>query len=120
MFKLVVLYALLAIAVAEPGLYHGARLGYAVPAVAAVPAAPTIAAVSAGYSRTYRTDIIHVPAVASYAVAAPVAYAAAPIAHAAIAAPVERAAFAAPLAYGAPALRLGYGAAPLAYARHLW
>ncbi|KAF2890409.1 hypothetical protein ILUMI_15764 [Ignelater luminosus] len=111
MFKLVVLSALLAIAVAEPGIYHGARLGYAVPAVAAVPAAPAIAAVSAGYSRTYRTDIIHAPAVASYAVAAPVAYAAAPIAHAAIAAP---------LAYGAPALRLGYSAAPLAYARHLW
>lgn len=112
MFKLVVLSALLTIAAAEPGqLYAGSRLGYH-----AAYATPAIAAVRAAFSRTYRTDIYHAPAFATYA-------AAAPLAHAAIAAPIARAAYAAPLAYAAPALshgyaKLGYAAAPLAYARY--
>ncbi|XP_049819014.1 cuticle protein 38-like [Aethina tumida] len=87
MFKLVVLFALVAVAVAKPG-YLGAHLGYsalsaplvhsAPLAVAAPVAVAHSVAVPAAVSSTYRKDVISKPIVATYAAPAVVA---APLVH---------------------------------------
>lgn len=88
MFKLVVLCAFVAVAVAKPGYYgHGAPIVavHAAPAIVAAPIVEKVVAVPAAVSHTYRKDIISEPVVAAYAahavpvvaktvVAAPYAY----------------------------------------------
>ncbi|XP_018574313.1 uncharacterized protein LOC108913270 [Anoplophora glabripennis] len=80
MFRLVVLFTVVALALGKPGFLHGG-LGYS--AIAApVVAAPI--AVPAAVSHSYRADIISKPIVAvplvhKTIVAAPVAYAASPV-----------------------------------------
>lgn len=73
MFKLVVLFALVAVAVAKPG-YYG-HLEHAAPVVAVAPVYQKViapVAVPAAVSHSYRKDVISEPVVSTYAHAVPV------------------------------------------------
>ncbi|XP_060528296.1 cuticle protein-like [Cylas formicarius] len=133
MFKLVVLSALVAVAVAKPSVLHHSAIEVAAPLAYSVPAA---------VSHTYREDVIskpHAVAVAAYAapVVQKVAYAAPAVAAYAapvvtktvvapaavshtyredvISKPAYAAAYAAPVAYSAPVYAKSVVAAPVAY-----